>query len=953
MEGSAITITIPGNPNGKAAESLSKMADVLRLGTHNCYSMKNEKLSTAVKYCMDSRNHIVSLQDTKHQFLEVDHTDYKVYAIPRETKTCEMNLSFNANSWKGLEGATIKVPFHMVEAKNEENPDDKEENEEEEEEDEEKEEEGNSKKIDKTEEINDQGVYKKPGKLHRDYGMAFYVRKSCGVEVIEVKPLHPRIALLRFKFNGVEIYLLSVYAPSPAKPVTASRFFRMLSFKYGQLNKSFNGLIILNGDWNAFPGNSNTGLLSPWIHKNTWGTSNAHGATYYRFLYSTGLYHLNSIFVKESDRKWTWNGNGKGAKIKKTEIDAYLCSRTDIIEDVDVFPKTDGSKDHRMVSSVWRISSKYEVDRKLKIQQEEALRQYKLAGRGTDYGAILNVIKKELDRMELQSTDFTQLYFLGKKDGSRTNSSREFEIALERHLERMYVSDEQHEDVSHEEDGVFSAIKLDEVRLALAEVGISSKHKHFDSLTKTLNTAAQNYAIRKSWRTVVFELPRQTMSMKKAEDYEFIGKIPLVAQAFTNILAERLNKTLGKYIYCDRWTHKMELETIEKQRSDVATENTFIITKLLKKEDSNDKMDFVLFFKYKDPLHTVITSSVLESLKKAKVPKNLFLLISSLVTNVNIRVEGTDIEIEGKNRGLQLGKVAGTLLLNSVLRMVFDEVDKKYPLNIKVGDIDLKRINFDDEIVIFSENLQTLQSHLSALNEVSKKHGLSIDIESIRFLPYQIRTKPKLYIDGVTVQPESEETARLACHAGKLFKRIKDDRKEIERQMGKIWDRIHELQSINLLKSKKENTRFFKIQLVPLLFNRCETWDSSKNTLLRDVPECLNIFKKALDIENVDFNIVAYYLYKQVHFIKTQLDKKGLCWELINHWRLGDSYQKLAADFKTFLQAKLKTAEAKVKNLYVGRGSLDSSNLLTYIFKNEETEDMWLQFVADCESNAQ
>ncbi|CAL2035835.1 unnamed protein product [Caenorhabditis brenneri] len=940
MGDNAITITIPKNPNGKPPEPLrNSMADFLRTGSYNCYSLKNEKLSNAVKYCMASGNYIVPLQDTKHDFLEVDHADYKVYAISRKTKTCKMNLSLNAISWNGLEGATIKVPFHMVEAENEENPDDKKE--------EEEDKKNKKEDINVNEVENDRGEYEKPGALDTDYGMAFFVRKSCGVEVIEVKPLHPRIALLRFKFNGVEIYLLNVYAPSPIKTVTASRFFRMLAFKYGQLKKSFNGLIILNGDWNAFPENSKTGLLAPWVHKNTYGKSNQHGERYYHFLYSTGLYHLNSIFVKELDRKWTWSGKrGKGKTNKYTELDGFLCSRTDLIEDVDVFPKTDGSLDHRMVSSVWRISSKYEVDRKLKIQQEEALRRYKSAGRENDYGTILNSIKKELIQTEQESTDFTQLCFLEKKDGSRTNSVREFEIALEGHLEQMYVLDEQHENVSHEQDGIFSAIELDEVKLAFAEVGISSEYDYFcTSFEKTLNNVAQNHAERESWRTVVFKLPRQTESMKKVENYEFIGNIPLVAQAFTNILARRLNKTLGKYIYGHRWIHEMQSETIEEQQSDAVTENIFIITRLL------ETMDFVVFLKFKDPLYTVKTSSVLESLKKAKVPKNLFLAVSSLVTNVNIRVEGTNIEIGGKNRGVHLGKVAATLLLNTVLRMVFDEVD------IEIGTINQKRINFDDQVVLFDKDLQTLQSHLSALYEVSKKHGLNIDIDSMRILTKKAYSRRLvLKIDGRSVLPEREEPVRHerhAFHVDKLFKTIRDVKKEMERQMGKIWDRIHQLQSINLLRSRDENIRFFKNQLAPLFFNGCETWNLSIATQLKKVEKYLDIFKKALDIEGFHFDIVAYHLFMQSQFIKSQLEKEGLCWKLIEHWGLRDSFKALVIEFKIFLQDELINADKEKIQIFVGRKWLNSGNLSTYISENEQRRYMWLQFVAHCKRMAQ
>ena len=148
------------------------------------------------------------------------------------------------------------------------------------------------------------------------------------------------------KNSSHTINIFSVYAPTEKDPrKEAPRFYATLKRLLRQ-HRAF--CIIVCGDFNARV----QGRVSPQDFR--FGPHSYHSMTSENgdrlvdLVYTQRLFHLNSFFQKQTERRWTWRSEHDGSF---AEIDHILCNRIQLASDCEVVVGLETGSDHRMVRS--------------------------------------------------------------------------------------------------------------------------------------------------------------------------------------------------------------------------------------------------------------------------------------------------------------------------------------------------------------------------------------------------------------------------------------------------------------------------------------------------------------------------------------------------------------------------------------------------------------------------
>lgn len=188
-------------------------------------------------------------------------------------------------------------------------------------------------------------------------GVGFLVNPTIVPFVDSYEVISPRLAILRLTFPRQEsMTLLNVYAPtSCSTEEDREEFFGSLEEIMAK-EKAFYRIVL--GDFNSRIGPDSQ---SPRIGNFTSEQWNENGHRFVEMLSTTRIFHMNSRFQKNPNKRWTWKSpNGS----TKSEIDHFCCNRPWCVEDVHVVPSFSGGSDHRLLRA--RVLLKRKLSKKIK-----------------------------------------------------------------------------------------------------------------------------------------------------------------------------------------------------------------------------------------------------------------------------------------------------------------------------------------------------------------------------------------------------------------------------------------------------------------------------------------------------------------------------------------------------------------------------------------------------------
>lgn len=771
-----------------------------------------------------------------------------------------------------------------------------------------------------------------------DVPLTFFIKDESMFADLKVEQKHQRLAVLTFKYKGVKFALFNFYGvvPDSGSKILATEFFKFLR---SEMNKVTDAIVIGCGDMNAFPRYASLGIHLPRIKPHVYGSFNNHGDCLINFLRESKTFHLNSMFEKPRDRKWTRRGyEGQN----NTELDGFISNRTDIVQDVDSFIGKGNKSDHRLIGSLWRVSKEYEKNRN-KQRGKANWTDYatKLSGAlekatVSQYQQFLNIlidakpaeadeagILKPLDRSIFSGNVVARhlIYLFADGDVQRSlaekyqqvmNEAREKSLKFTDNEVKTEVAELTFETLAGADGVTVDMIRHGGVPLAAA-------------ITKLFNNVFSKSKVPPLWVTILFERPVQSVFTESIDYYNFPGRRSILANMYSNIIARRSIPILGPYIYGNQWYYKNDPKDFETLMREKSIENMFILEMLLLKYKKAGKPIYLRFVTFENAYSSVNISSVVDSLKEAKLPGELLLAFTTLLSDTFAKFE--NLEKVEKKRGLHLGNVANSLLLSAVVKTIRNRC-KTPDVGIKIGQNYLRCLQFNDQLVLIDDKETNLETHWEKLRQVSEKHGLSFALDKVAQIDDYEDHRCVVYCDQITP---------IASNFGlEIIRRVVEAKKLMS--------------TLRPRSTKAQNLEFFNNQLIPKFFNACETWNPQA-AQIKKINEHIQSFLSLLSLPNREYPVSWKILLEKARFVKWISTKKNsFCYKLLTEPTtvinpVGPNQEwtnELVKKFKDFLKQQT-NYKVLIGDVH-GHGLLEIAAGSTGIWAG-----LWDAFISSCE----
>ncbi|CAL2035832.1 unnamed protein product [Caenorhabditis brenneri] len=555
----------------------------------------------------------------------------------------------------------------------------------------------------------------------------------------------------------------------------------------------------------------------------------------------------------------------------------FSSARTDILQDISSF----GDK---MIGSLWRVSKNYEESRK-------------------------TASKEDLTKCKV----FEPLHIL---DGVPEHLSLE-KVVLD-HLNQLFSDPDFKLEPLEDSPSKSLRLTLDEVRKHFPK---TTSEANIKSACKQFNDALSDFKIPSKWKDIHFKLPNQSVFPQKIEFYEnFPWEIDALREVFSNILAQ-----------------KCSLDSMgTKDKGHQRIEKILILVLLLQKYRKSKDPIYFLFIKFKNPHDSVKISSVLNSLKKPYVPSQLYYSFASLLTDNRVILETSKGDLKSdkkKQRGIHLGHLANSFLLDNVMKSIQDEWNSLDDIGIKIGDHEpLKSILFEDHLVLIESEIRNFENHLDHLSKMSTSHGL--DFDEVTLIKSSIRTgETKFLFNGTEVKAARKN---IVTSLGRTISVKENLKYEVERRLWEVRELIKSTPSLESM-DVISKLMFLKNTIVPKFFHACETWTPSRKEIQK-VTDHLKMISEELEIPYL-FDVYRKILAEKTRFIKWIVTKpNSICYKLLNEASERPLRKKKNADWSFEL----------VKNFKLFSGK-NMTNLLSIAAENS---DSWDEFITYCETKA-
>lgn len=189
-------------------------------------------------------------------------------------------------------------------------------------------------------------------------------------------------------------------------------------------------------------------------------------------------------------------------------------------------------------------------------------------------------------------------------------------------------------------------------------------------------------------------------------------------------------------------------------------------------------------------------------------------------------MEGEECTIK-LEKGLKQGDIASAKIFNSVIQMVFRNLEwSKFGININ-GE-HLSQLRFADDVVIIGKNCGELKTMLHSLIEETNKVGLKLNAKKCKLMRINSAEETEL-----TIENESIENVEDFIYLGHKLSIYGQD-KEITRRISLAWNTFNKYgylfrSAVNMEEKKK----LWNMCVLPSLIYASETWIMDAKTIKR------------------------------------------------------------------------------------------------------------------------
>lgn len=335
-------------------------------------------------------------------------------------------------------------------------------------------------------------------------------------------------------------------------------------------------------------------------------------------------------------------------------------------------------------------------------------------------------------------------------------------------------------------------------------------------LTALYNNILYSEYIPTQWTTSTITLIHKKGNRDDINNYRPISLMSNIYKVFSKIILNRITKKLDEQQPKEQAGFRSGYCTID---------HIHVLQQMIEKCQEYGLCLYLGFVDYNKAFDSIHHTKIWKALERQGVEHKYIRIIKNIYTNSSAQVKMETLgEIFPIERGVRQGDPLSPKLFSAVLEEIFREMDWS-KFGISINGSYLNHLRFADDLVLFTDNAETLQVMLQDLTTKSKKAGLTLSKTKTKVMTNQ--AKNVIMVDG-----EPIEYVESYVYLGQIVSFSDHMEAEIEKRITNAWNRFWSLKDI--MKGKQHpnaiKRKIFNTCILPIMTYGCQTWATTQKT---------------------------------------------------------------------------------------------------------------------------
>lgn len=401
------------------------------------------------------------------------------------------------------------------------------------------------------------------------------------------------------------------------------------------------------------------------------------------------------------------------------------------------------------------------------------------------------------------------------------------------------------------------------------ELLVGMYHAISNTLTDLFNDILTTEHIPQQWTTSTIILIHKKGRTDDISNYRPISLMSNIYKLFSKIVLERLTRTLDENQPKEQAGFRSGFSTLD---------HIHTIKQIIQKCNEYNINYYLSFIDYNKAFDSLKHQKIWEALALQGVHNKYIRLLKNIYENMKARVRterlGEHFHIK---KGVRQGDPLSPKLFSATLEHVFRQLEwDDYGINI--NGVLLNHLRFADDLILISENPETLQKMIEQLVRESEKVGLSLNT-----------SKTKLMTNYKKVPIKPYNTAKLEyvneyTYLGQIISHKDLTAKEISNRINIGWKRYWALKDVmkNSEIPVKAKKKIFNTCILPSMTYGCQTWGLT-NKNIKSLEICQHRMERSMLNMKLKDKIRLTKIRKQTKIIDIKYRIQQLKWKWAGH----------------------------------------------------------------------